>query len=376
MDGPTRMNLHRFASVLFLGVVAILPGHFLSPFAGVFLAASTVLYFWWAHAFQMRAINWKFLLGFGTASVVGWLLLRGTGVTGLPSNLDFDPTRISALKRSQRVALRLYFDHEPTPDERYLKLGFQPGLPESTGDSRAREWAHHELRRLPFESKLTRIQEWFGSSFRYSLDSRWKDLDDFLFDSQEGYCMHFSYAVEALTRISGERARIAYGYSGGTWNPVLRILTFRDEDAHSWIEIFNPATRTWTRVDPTSWVLRLKPGMDAEVSSSSIEWIDALSGFGMLIFLAILGLMVREPRVQLNAILKDPAPLALTLSRMARTHPALMPVCESLATHYERLTFSPRPTLGDSLLVRLHLLQLRWLGWKYLSRAKRGQSSD
>ncbi len=76
-------------------------------------------------------------------------------------------------------------------------------------------------------------------------------VDEFLFDTREGFCEHFSSAFTFLMRAAGVPARVVTGYQGGELNGVDRILTVRQSDAHAWSEVFL-AGRGWVRVDPTA----------------------------------------------------------------------------------------------------------------------------
>jgi transglutaminase-like putative cysteine protease len=76
-------------------------------------------------------------------------------------------------------------------------------------------------------------------------------VDEFLFDSKAGFCEHFASAFTVLMRAAGVPARVVTGYQGGDLNPVDRIVTVRQSDAHAWTEVFL-AGRGWVRIDPTA----------------------------------------------------------------------------------------------------------------------------
>ena len=52
-------------------------------------------------------------------------------------------------------------------------------------------------------------------------------------------------------RAAGVPARVVTGYQGGELNPVDRIITVRQSDAHAWAEVHLHG-RGWVRVDPTA----------------------------------------------------------------------------------------------------------------------------
>jgi len=76
-------------------------------------------------------------------------------------------------------------------------------------------------------------------------------VDEFLFETKAGFCEHFSSAFVFLIRAAGLPARVVTGYQGGEFNPVDRIITVRQSDAHAWAEV-HVAGHGWRRVDPTA----------------------------------------------------------------------------------------------------------------------------
>ena len=78
-------------------------------------------------------------------------------------------------------------------------------------------------------------------------------VDEFLFDSREGFCEHFSSAFTVLMRAAGIPARVVTGYTGGYRNPFGGYWIVRRMDAHAWSEVWLEG-RGWVRVDPTAAV--------------------------------------------------------------------------------------------------------------------------
>ncbi len=92
--------------------------------------------------------------------------------------------------------------------------------------------------------------------FRYTLEPPLlgpHSVDAFLFDTQAGFCEHYSGAFVVLMRAMGIPARVVTGYQGGTINPTDGYLTVRQSDAHAWAEVWLHK-RGWVRVDPTAAV--------------------------------------------------------------------------------------------------------------------------
>lgn len=78
-------------------------------------------------------------------------------------------------------------------------------------------------------------------------------VDEFLFDTRQGFCEHFASAFTFLMRAAGIPARVVTGYMGGEFNPYDGTLTVRQYDAHAWSEVWLPG-EGWLRIDPTAAV--------------------------------------------------------------------------------------------------------------------------
>jgi protein-glutamine gamma-glutamyltransferase len=75
-------------------------------------------------------------------------------------------------------------------------------------------------------------------------------LASFLFDTKAGYCQQFSGVMALMLRMGGIPARVASGFSPGTYNSGRKDWVVRDTDAHSWVEAyFKPYG--WITFDPT-----------------------------------------------------------------------------------------------------------------------------
>ncbi len=78
-------------------------------------------------------------------------------------------------------------------------------------------------------------------------------VDDFLFNTREGFCEHYASSFTILMRSAGIPARVVTGYQGGYWNKLGNYLLVRNSDAHAWTEVWL-AGRGWVRIDPTAAV--------------------------------------------------------------------------------------------------------------------------
>lgn len=78
-------------------------------------------------------------------------------------------------------------------------------------------------------------------------------VDEFLFDTQRGFCEHYASSFTVLMRAAGIPARVVTGYLGGEQNPFADYFIIRQADAHAWSEVWLEG-RGWVRVDPTAAV--------------------------------------------------------------------------------------------------------------------------
>jgi transglutaminase-like putative cysteine protease len=109
-------------------------------------------------------------------------------------------------------------------------------------------------------------------------------VDEFLFDTKAGFCEHFSAAFVFLMRAAGIPARVVTGYQGGELNPIDRIITVRQSDAHAWAEVHTG--QGWRRIDPTAAAVpsRIESGLALSVPEAQtplfmrreLEWLRAL----------------------------------------------------------------------------------------------------
>ena len=61
-------------------------------------------------------------------------------------------------------------------------------------------------------------------------------IDDFLFNTHEGFCEHYASAFTFLMRSVGIPSRVVLGYQGGEFNKYNETLIVRQYDAHGWKE--------------------------------------------------------------------------------------------------------------------------------------------
>ncbi len=105
----------------------------------------------------------------------------------------------------------------------------------------------------PYDAALA-IQEYLrGFRYEVNVESPPTDrdvVDWFLFTSKEGYCDYFASAMAVMARAIGIPSRVVSGYNTGTFNERTGLYEVRQENAHSWPELFFPAYG-WVRFEPT-----------------------------------------------------------------------------------------------------------------------------
>lgn len=86
-----------------------------------------------------------------------------------------------------------------------------------------------------------------------ALNSDKNQMDQFWFNTQKGFCEHYTSAVAVILRSAGIPARVIVGYQGGEWNPIAHYLNIQQNDAHAWLEYWQEGIG-WTLLDPTGFI--------------------------------------------------------------------------------------------------------------------------
>ena len=100
------------------------------------------------------------------------------------------------------------------------------------------------------------LQHFNQQQFRYTLNPpllSQHTVDEFLFDTREGFCEHYASAFTVMMRMAGIPARVVTGYQGGHYNNIGSYVLVRQSDAHAWSEVWVRGSG-WTRIDPTAAV--------------------------------------------------------------------------------------------------------------------------
>lgn len=126
------------------------------------------------------------------------------------------------------------------------------------------------------------ILEWYRlNQFVYTLNPGKlgrNRIDEFLFQSRQGFCEHYASSFAMLMRYVNIPARVVIGYQGGHLAPDGKSWEVRQLDAHAWTEVF--IAGHWQRVDPTAIIApqRIDGGMqnllsqDQDVLGKQANW--------------------------------------------------------------------------------------------------------
>jgi transglutaminase-like putative cysteine protease len=174
-------------------------------------------------------------------------------------------------------------------------------LPSSV-PARVRELAVRLTRDAPtVEAKVAAIESYLHDTMRYRLDSPVPDededaVDDFLFESREGFCEHFASAEAVLLRAVGVPARLVTGFAGGTPQNGNRIML--GSDAHAWVQVSDGGDH-WFWTDPTAGATPAEDRSELRSLWDLVRDNAKLLGAIVLVLLVLaLGALVLVPRVR------------------------------------------------------------------------------
>ena len=191
--------------------------------------------------------------------------------TEAPSRANLTPTRtlLASAEVSQRIQYTLtsamhYQLGGALSDAEREFFSQMPSQSNPRSQAMAREWFDEVNQDV--EQLIQRIFRHFNETFVYTLEPQSlgrHSMDEFLFDTQQGFCEHYASATAVMLRSVGVPARIVTGYQGGEWNASQNYLTLRQYDAHAWVEVWLEG-QGWVRIDPTTAVAPERIEMSAD----------------------------------------------------------------------------------------------------------------
>lgn len=133
------------------------------------------------------------------------------------------------------------------------------------------------------------IESYLQTAYGYSMEMKAGGSDplaDFLFNVRAGHCEYFATAMTVMLRTRGVAARLVNGFTSGEYNETAGAYTVRNSNAHSWVEVYFPETRSWVTFDPTPAAGRSEPvrtGLAAQLEKygEAIEllWFQYVVGY-------------------------------------------------------------------------------------------------
>ena len=212
------------------------------------------------------------------------------------------------------------------------------------------------------------IESALRSDYGYSLEMKATGSDplsDFLFNVREGHCEYFSTAMAVMLRSQGIPARVVNGFLTGEYNQAAAAYTVRQSDAHSWVEVYFPATKSWVTFDPTPAAGR---------TTSQHTGLAGLLGkyaeaFELMWFQYVIGYDKQEQRSLATSLNNRLFKYRHSLTEEVAAIKKLSPILWQKALLV---------TLGAALVLLLVLLlrRVRHFGWRRAFRSTRGPETQ
>jgi len=199
----------------------------------------------------------------------------------------------------ERVSYTVYSDtFVPPPNQlrrdnsSYPRSAFRYLNVPSNLDSRigrlASSWIEQERASTRYDIAKA-VERHLQNDFGYTLDLRaggQDPLSDFLFNVREGHCEYFATAMAIMLRTQGIATRVVNGFQQGEYNDTAGVYVVRQQNAHSWVEVYFPGERIWVPFDPTPFA-----GQNLESGSGTMfgrisKYLEALETFWIQYFVS------------------------------------------------------------------------------------------
>lgn len=166
-------------------------------------------------------------------------------------------TRVHPIDQRMAFEVESYTDFRVDRDMSQYMRGWYLGLPDGN-NPRTVKLAQQLLAAADSKTDYinTVIRMFNVEEFYYTLqppELGRNSVDEFLFETRQGFCEHYASAFAVLMRAADIPARVVLGYQGGEINPMGGHLIVRQSDAHAWAEVWL-AGAGWVRIDPTAAV--------------------------------------------------------------------------------------------------------------------------
>ncbi len=245
----------------------------------------------------MPVPNWLRSIGFNRASAVNYqVILEPTDkpwlfALGLPRTADKDIAlgREITLQKTTPVFSRFTYSVQSYTQRQvdvqlsawmrshYLRL------PEGSNQRSRAQAQNWRLEQGDDRAYMQQVLRWFNrNNFYYTLEPPalgGQRIDEFLFESRQGFCEHYASSFVFLMRAAGIPARVVVGYLGGEESPYGDYWQVRQMDAHAWAEVWLPG-EGWIEIDPTAAVApeRIRQGVESLAAQREFWGASGFSG--------------------------------------------------------------------------------------------------
>lgn len=191
-----------------------------------------------------------------------------SGVFNLPDYRLLAPRKLDGRFQYRAEAYRTAMDANLSEAVRRLNLTLPPNSNPRTRELARAIWLQHPSADAFLNQLMRRFSE---EAYFYTLSPPpvgSAQIDDFLFDNKQGFCVHYASALTFMARAAGIPARMVTGYQGGEFNPNGGYVSVYQYMAHAWSEVWLDG-KGWVRLDPTAMIApsRILDGFDAAFNS-------------------------------------------------------------------------------------------------------------
>ncbi len=174
-----------------------------------------------------------------------------TGTANISDPLDAGSTYAAVSFLVDPTPEQLRLETLPPPSEDPVSTFVPPDTPVEI-EALARTWT--EGAATPYDQIMAIQDHLRAGEYTYTTSVPGRDdsftLRDFLFETKAGFCQQFASAMTVMLRTLGIPARVAVGFTAGTYDPETQLRTVGTAEAHAWVEVKFP-TYGWLTFDPT-----------------------------------------------------------------------------------------------------------------------------
>lgn len=207
-------------------------------------------------------IQWIMALEKSVPNQQGYILRRDWSIVPQRQNGRIQPITL------QWVGESVHIQKNDAQSERYRRFSQRLNVQVQTqSDPKAQQFALQmfaQSQQQP-ERYVQNVLQWYrNNDFSYTLKPGTlgqNRVDEFLFQSKQGFCEHYASSFALLMRYVGIPARVVVGYQGGELALDGQSWEVRQQDAHAWTEVL--LNQQWVRIDPTAIIApqRIDDGM-------------------------------------------------------------------------------------------------------------------